>query len=135
MDAQSRPADAAALVAVVQCLVRAHAEPGGAPGPSPEVLAENRFLAARDGLRAELIDLTRGDRRPASEVVAELLAACVPRAAELRCAPELAGASRLAADPGAARQRAIAQREGLAALPRRLAEQFIPVVAAALAIV
>jgi glutamate---cysteine ligase / carboxylate-amine ligase len=130
MDAQSRPADTAALVAAVQCLVRVHAEAAGAPGPEPEVLAENRFLAARDGLRAELVDVSRRARRPAADVLAELLDACAPRAAELRCAMELAGVRTLAADPGAVRQRAIAGREGVAAVPRRLAEQFVPARAA-----
>jgi carboxylate-amine ligase len=133
MDAQSRPADAAPLVAAVQCLVREHAERDAGPGPLPEVLAENRFLAARDGLRAELIDVARGARRPAADVVAELVEACAPRAAHLRCVTELAGVRALAADPGATRQRAIARREGLAALPRRLAEQFAPLAAVALA--
>lgn len=133
MDAQTRPGDAAALVAAVQCLVRGHAEAPGAPGPPPEVLAENRFLAARDGLRAELVDAGRRVRRPATDAVAELLEACAPLAEQLRCARELADVRALAADPGAARQRAIARREGLAALPRRLAEQFAPTVAASLA--
>jgi glutamate---cysteine ligase / carboxylate-amine ligase len=135
MDAQSRTGDTAALVAAVQCLVRTHAEAAGPPGPSPEVLAENRFLAARDGLRAELVDVALRTRRPATDVVEELLETCTPRAAELRCVTELAAVRALAADPGAARQRAIARREGLAALPRRLAEQFAPLAAAALATV
>ena len=55
MDAQTRIRDTAALVALVQCLVRLRGARGHAPSPSsshaPEVLDENRFLAARDGIR------------------------------------------------------------------------------------
>ena len=56
MDAQSRVADAAALAAIVQCLIHRHAHARGTSDIGPEVLAENRFLAARDGMLAQLID-------------------------------------------------------------------------------
>nr|MBA2517986.1 YbdK family carboxylate-amine ligase [Solirubrobacterales bacterium] len=70
MDAQIRTADTAALVAFVQCLVRLEALDDFAPSllvQSPEVLDENRFLAARDGVGAELIDPVAGCRRPVLE--------------------------------------------------------------------
>ena len=57
MDAQTTVADSAPLIALVQCLARLALEdepPLRAIGA--EVLAENRFLAARDGLDAQLID-------------------------------------------------------------------------------
>ncbi len=57
MDSQSTVADSAPLVALVQSLARLVLE--GQPhqtGVEPEVLAENRFLAARDGLDARLVD-------------------------------------------------------------------------------
>jgi carboxylate-amine ligase len=62
MDAQTRVADAASLVALVQCLVRLEVVEGWASWRvlgAREVLEENRFLAARDGVSAELINLDR----------------------------------------------------------------------------
>ena len=62
MDAQTRIRDTAALVALVQCLVRIEALQGMAEPElthAPEVLDENRFLAARDGIRAQLLDPQR----------------------------------------------------------------------------
>jgi Uncharacterized protein conserved in bacteria (DUF2252) len=50
LDAQSRVTDAAALATVVHCLVPGHAEAERPGAAGPEVLAENRFLAARDGM-------------------------------------------------------------------------------------
>jgi glutamate---cysteine ligase / carboxylate-amine ligase len=124
MDAQSRPADVAALAAVVQCLVRVAAD-GAAPAPAPEVLDENRFLAARDGMDARLLD-ARGRRIAAQDAVLELLVRCAPAALELGCTQELGQAVRLAADPGDARQRRAAAQGGLEALPGRLAEAYAP---------
>jgi hypothetical protein len=67
MDAQTSLEDTAALAALVQSLVRFHAEGsrrlGG--GLTPEALAEDRFLAARDGMAAEFVGGFRG-RRPRS---------------------------------------------------------------------
>ena len=63
MDAQTTVADSAALTALVQCLVRLEATEGSGADPAidlPEVLAENRFLAARDGVEASLIDARLG---------------------------------------------------------------------------
>ena len=128
MDAQSRVEDSAALVALVQCLVRLEALEGyvaGALVNAPEVLDENRFLAARDGIAAELIDPVAGRRRPLSEWVGELLAACAPHAVALGCERELAGIEGLLEAPGAARQRAEAGGpEKLAGLVRELAKDF-----------
>jgi glutamate---cysteine ligase / carboxylate-amine ligase len=124
MDAQTRVADAAALAALVQCLVRRHAESRRTSTLEPEILAENRFLAARDGVRAHLIDAHTGRPRPARALLAELLEDCRPQAAKLGCTSELARAERLAGDPGDARQRRLATREGLAALPALLAADF-----------
>jgi carboxylate-amine ligase len=124
MDAQSQPADAAALAAVVQCLVRLHAD-GGGPVAGPEVLDENRFLAARDGMEATLLD-GRGGRVAARDAVFDLLVRCAPAAAQLGCTEELDLAARLAADPGDLRQRRAAAHGGIDGLPGRLAEAFAP---------
>ena len=55
----------------------------------PEVLDENRFLAARDGVDAELIDVERETRVPFAEQLGRLLEACVPHARALGCGEEL----------------------------------------------
>jgi carboxylate-amine ligase len=55
---------------------------------------------------AKLADLRTGERVPARERLAALLAELAPVAAELGCAAELATVERLAANGGAARQRA-----------------------------
>jgi carboxylate-amine ligase len=125
-DAQARVPDVAAVVAVVQCLVRRHADAGAASATEPELLGENRFLAARDGMRAQLIDAVTGRRRPAADALAALLEDCRPFAATLGCTAELAMAAELAADPGDTRQRRLVARHGLAALPARLSAEFAP---------
>ncbi|MGO9975064.1 MAG: hypothetical protein ACLP01_20130 [Solirubrobacteraceae bacterium] len=57
MDAKSTVDDVAVLVALVQSLARLQLEgERSAAVPSFEVLAENRFLAARYGVDARLID-------------------------------------------------------------------------------
>ena len=111
MDAQTRADDNAALAALVQCVVRMEATEGHADAAiasRPEVLDENRFLASRDGMRAELLDPERERRRPVREILDELLAACAPQALELGCERELAAVPALAAAPGDHRQRLVA---------------------------
>src|SRR4051812_46970740 len=100
MDAQSGVADAAALAAVVHCLVRRHAQRDCAAGTAPELLEENRFLAARDGVQAKLIDVRTQRRRPLREALDELLTDCAPFADGLDCTAELATAAALSADTG-----------------------------------
>jgi glutamate---cysteine ligase / carboxylate-amine ligase len=113
MDAQTRIGDTAALTALVQCLVRLESLEGHASHAlvtSREVLDENRFIAARDGMAAQLIDPGPECRRPAAEWVNELLAACAPHAADLGCTDELESVRGLAAATGAVRQRSRAGR-------------------------
>jgi carboxylate-amine ligase len=108
MDAQTRVADTAAIAALVQCLVRLEALEGHAGHElvtRPEVLEENRFIASRDGMAAELIDPGLERRRPAREWLEELLVACAPHAAHLGCVEELESVRELAAATGAVRQR------------------------------
>jgi carboxylate-amine ligase len=125
MDSQSRVADVAALAAFVQCLVRRHAEVPGHGGTEAEVLAENRFLAARDGVRAVFIGGPSG-RRAASDALAERLASCDSYAGALGCRRELADIAALAADPGHERQRRIAARDGLDGVVASLVKAFVP---------
>jgi len=130
MDAQTRIRDTAALVALVQCLVRCEAlgtcaEPELAH--APEVLDENRFLAARDGIDAQLLDPHRDRCVPAHGRLATLVDACWPHARELGCERELQLLAHLAGDPGATRQRAIAgEAGGLRGLLHTLQAEFSP---------
>jgi glutamate---cysteine ligase / carboxylate-amine ligase len=122
MDAQTRVDDTAALAALVQCLVRLEAEraePLRSAAEAGEIVAENRFIAARDGMRASLID------PPARVRVRERLDAlvdeCMPLARALGCATELGRVSALADAPGAERQREI----GLDGLVEALSLEFL----------
>ena len=133
MDAQTRVADAAALAAVVHCLACLRAGGERPADPGPEVLAENRFLAARDGTRAQIIDARTLRKRSIRGALTELLGHCASIAPGRGCADELAAASALAADPGAARQRRLAATDGIAALPAWLGDEFTAVETAAAA--
>ncbi len=107
MDAQTTVADSAALTALVQCLVRLEATEGSGADPAvdlPEVLAENRFLAARDGVAASLIDARLGRRFRVPDVLDSVLAMCAPHAEELGCSEELQWTRNLAATPRPVRQ-------------------------------
>jgi carboxylate-amine ligase len=126
LDAATCVADAAAIAALIQCLVARHAESWRVRAPEPELLAENRFLAARDGMQARLLDGFAGRPRLARDRLDELLETCAPYAAVLGCAGELAAVAALAADPGDARQRRLAAVHGLASLPALLGDAFAP---------
>jgi gamma-glutamyl:cysteine ligase YbdK (ATP-grasp superfamily) len=80
--------------------------------PGAEVLAENRFLAARDGMDARLIDPATRRLTPVREILGALLAECRPHARVLGCAGALDRVQRLAAANGADRQRAFAAGSG-----------------------
>ncbi|HWA53639.1 MAG TPA: YbdK family carboxylate-amine ligase [Solirubrobacterales bacterium] len=129
MDAQTTLADAAALAALVQCIVRYEVEdePDVSPLAIPqEVLAENRFLAARDGMDAELIDPELGRRVPARGLLADLVVACRPHAQDLDCVEELDHALLLGDRTGAKRQ--LERSRTLGSLPRLvgvLADDFL----------
>lgn len=126
MDAQSNLDDTAALAALVHALARLSLEewPGEAAAP-PEVLAENCFLAARDGVEARLIEPAQRRLVPLSLTVDGLLGACRTHARALGCGPELEGVSRLALVNGAKRQRAwVHSGRDLHSLLAVLAEQF-----------
>ena len=129
MDVQTSVDETAALVALVQSVARREVvekETIRAVGHSPEVLVENRFLAARDGMNARLIDPTRERRVPARAQLEELLDICAPHAEALGCAAELDGVRRLAARTGADRQLEIARDEArLPGLGAALADAFL----------
>jgi carboxylate-amine ligase len=128
MDAQSRVAETATLVALVQSIARLELEEGYVSEHASsleEVLAENRFLAARDGVDARLIDPTTESLRPIPEILDELLDSARPHAAALGCPDEFEQASTLVAGPGAMRQRIYPpSEEGLVRLVASLADLF-----------
>ena len=127
MDAQSTLDHTAALVALVQSLVRLELVDGHADAAlvhAPEVLDENRFLAARDGIGAALVDPVQGRAVSVVDVVAELMLSCAPHAAELGCSEELKHVAQLLVDPGPERQRRLAARGDLVSLVADLAADF-----------
>jgi carboxylate-amine ligase len=127
MDAQSTVREVAPLVALVQSLARLELEGDASPAaPGAEVLAENRFLAARDGMDARLIDPAARSLVPVRETLEALLAECRPHAVALGCAQALDGVRCLAAATGADRQHAFVGGPGsLDDLVASLAERFL----------
>ena len=83
MDAQTRVRDTAALAALVQCLVRREALDATrrtpAPATAPEVLEENRFLAARDGMRRRADRAAAAARVPGRRPAPDRRCARAPR--------------------------------------------------------
>jgi carboxylate-amine ligase len=124
MDAQTHVADVAALAALVQCLVVHRARGPVLTAAQDEVIAENRFLAARDGMEARLVD-EAGSAQPVRARLAALLDECADLTSWLGCGPELAAIGALAEAPGNVRQRAYAALAGVAGLPAWLAGAFV----------
>ena len=128
MDAQTRCTDTAALVALVACLVKLEAEQGFVTEnavAADEVIAENRFLAARDGGDAALIDPDLERRIPVGKLLPDLLAACVPHAQELGCEEELTSVIDLFADPPSKRQiKAAGDDPSMGRLVEQLSDRF-----------
>jgi glutamate---cysteine ligase / carboxylate-amine ligase len=102
MDAQTTAGEAAVIAALVQSLA-AHVLASEEPETPREVIEENRFLAARDGMDACLIDAA-GRRESAQAALERAVRACEIDAARLGCRRELAAALHLGRRPGAARQ-------------------------------
>jgi carboxylate-amine ligase len=114
-------------VALVQSLVRLELVDGHADAAlvhAPEVLDENRFLAARDGVDAELVDPVLGRAVSVVDIVAKLMLSCAPHAADLGCAEELKCVAELLVHGGPERQRKLAARDGLVGLVADLAADF-----------
>jgi len=127
MDAQATLAHSAPLIALVQSLARLELdrEPDGA-WVAPEILAENRFLAARDGPDARLVDPVSRRLVPVRTLLDEVVRDCRPHAAALGCAAELEAVGRLARDNGAARQRRRAlETGGIPSVASMLVEDFV----------
>lgn len=92
MDAQISSDHTAALVALVQSVAKLEVEEGWVSEKQigvQEALNENRFLGARDGFDAELIDADSSTRIPIAELLPKLIDAARPHAQELGCENEL----------------------------------------------
>jgi carboxylate-amine ligase len=129
MDAQTTVAETASIAALVQCVARLEVESGYMTTRAlevPEALDENRFLAARDGMGAELIDVALERRVPARELVLRLLEACGPHARALGCERELDGVAAMAERTGADRQLEVARGPArLRGLVEALADEYV----------
>ena len=127
MDAQSSVDDTAALVALARSLVVAEATDRVAAERlvrAPEVLDENRFLAARDGMAAEFVDPRTRSRVPARVLVEEIVDCMRLYAGRLGCLDDLLAIRRLMESPPAERQRAIADERGLEGVVPALSDAF-----------
>ena len=109
--------EVAAIAAIAQSLVasldRAIDEEAPLPEPREWVIRQNKWLAARHGLEAELIIDDDGNRSPARVEIERMLADLVPTAHELGCGDELASvAGIMACGPSYVRQRRIVEQGG-----------------------
>ena len=127
MDAQPRVESTAALVALVQALARLELEQGFASQKlvsAQEVLAENRFIAARDATAAELIDPVNASLVPLPQLLDAILAAARPHAVALDAVQELDEVRMLVLDPEPRRQERLAASGGVPVLVADLAARF-----------
>ena len=127
MDAQSTAERSAALAVLVQSIARLELEEGyhdPALIQAPELLQENRFLAARDGINARLLDPVADTRVAATEQLTQLLDAVRPHAQDLGAEDGLELIDEVAADSGAEQQRRTARAGGLGEVIRTLTISF-----------
>jgi carboxylate-amine ligase len=122
-DAQFSLRRAAALTALVHCLVRHEAERSQAGIPAREALAESSFQATRHGLDAELLS-REGERVPARELGRQCVEAVADCSSELGCEEELSHVLvMLEEGSGAEIQRRIHAERGMEGLLDFLAEE------------
>jgi glutamate---cysteine ligase / carboxylate-amine ligase len=122
LDAQASLEDTAAIVALTHCLARDAAERSPGESPSPEILEEGLFRAARFGTRAHLPDAT-GALHPVHDLLDEALALARRHAGDLGCERELELVRGvLEREGGAGRQRRSYEIAGMDQLLRDLAQ-------------
>jgi glutamate---cysteine ligase / carboxylate-amine ligase len=128
MDAQTRVSATATLVALLQSIASLELEEGYLSPErlgSPEVLAENRFIAARDGVHARLIDPALERTVPVTEILENLLPALAPHADRLGCRDALEDVAGLTSESGSDEQLRVREELGsLTGLVAFLAGEF-----------
>lgn len=127
MDAQISATDTAALAALVQTIAHLELEEGYAADGlicAEEVIHENRFLAARDGMRARFIDPVEERRVSARNALEDLLHAARGHAQQLGCEGMLDHLQAMALENGAQRQLRFAREHELPGLVEALAGRF-----------
>jgi glutamate---cysteine ligase / carboxylate-amine ligase len=128
MDAQTRLSATATLVALLQSIASLELEEGYSSLDrlgSPEVLAENRFIAARDGVHARLIDPASERAVPVTEILEKLLPALAPHADRLDCRDALEDVMRFTTESGSDEQLRVHEELGsLSGLVEFLANEF-----------
>jgi glutamate---cysteine ligase / carboxylate-amine ligase len=128
MDAQIRPRATRTLVALMQSIASLELEEGYLALDrvgSPEVLAENRFIASRDGVHARLIDPSLERLVPVTEILANLMPALAPHADRLGCRDAVEDVSEFVTESGSSEQlRVHAELGSLTDLVEFLATQF-----------
>lgn len=123
MDSQASLSTTAALSAFVQAVARLELEEGYAPVQTvvaQEVLQENRFLAARDGLDALLLTSPAGERRSVGRLILEIMEAAWTHAQALGCDAYFGQVEEMLGRPGATQQRRWAAQAGVRAVSREL---------------
>ena len=129
MDTQAEAWRAGALTALAQSLARMEALEPQAPRAlidAPELLEENRFRAARDGVRAELLDPVRRRSAPVAAFAELAVEACRGHARDLGCEAALDRIEEIVDAPADELQRELAGPDGedLEAVVAGLAERF-----------
>jgi carboxylate-amine ligase len=134
-DAQTDPADAAALAALTQALASwllARHEAGEPMDLIPtHRIAESAWLAARDGTAGALVDLHTGERVPTTDLVERLLVLVAPLACPTDADRMITRVRGLARRCGAERQRLLAAGTDLEGLVDALATRTVDLRAAA----
>ncbi len=129
LDVQPRAGDCAALAALVQALVRHYGrrdDDGERFAPADRfVVAENRWLAARWGLHAQLVDLAADAAVPARRALDELLDRLAGDAAALSAGAAFDQVARIAQEGTSADRQIALYRHGasLDAIVRSLADE------------
>ena len=129
MDAQSTVERSVALTALIQSIAHLELEEGfhdGALIHAPEILNENRFLAARDGMDARFLDPAADGQVSARDLLDRLLSAVTTHAQDLGAEDALAPIAAMALDTGAEQQRRLARTMGLDGVTQILAAAFSP---------
>ena len=127
MDAQTSLDHTHGLAALVQTIAHLELEQGYHSEhliQAVEILDENRFLAARDGMDAILIDPVAERRVPARELLDQLLDAGREHAQELGCEDALEVVAELSRETGAVHQRKVARVRPLLGLVETLSGEF-----------